>query len=181
MTTYSSNAPFHHRLMAIGALPLVMMPLAGCTGPSGSFPSLDLRPIETAKPVEAAPKPEMPVLSDSALAAFEARIASAESKAQDSNAAFDKALPAIRRTVVAGQGASMGSDAWLEAQQALSRLEQPRAGAESARADLDIIVRELSVVSEPRLQARTDAAREKIHAITDGQQAQFSALAVLLN
>lgn len=181
MTPRPTNAPDHHRLMAFGVFSLLMMPLAGCTGPSGSFPPLDLRPVETAKPVEAAPKPVTFVLTEAALATFETRITAAETAAKSSDTAFNKALPAIRRTVTAGQGAAMGSDAWLEAQQALSRLEQSRAGAEAARADLDIVLRELSVVSEPRLQTRTDSARETIHAIANAQQAQFTTLAVLLN
>lgn len=181
MTIRPSHATATHRRMAFGAFALVMMPLAACTGPSGSFPKLDVRPVETAKPVDADARPVTLVFSDAALATFDSRINAAEAAAKDSDAVFQKALPAIRKTVTAGHGAAMGSDAWLEAQQALSRLEQSRAGAETARADLDIIIRELSIVSEPRLQARTDAARATIHGITETQQAQFIALAQLLN
>jgi hypothetical protein len=104
---------------------------AGCAAP-GPYPSLAPRPAEKlyaedAEERKATPQPDDPALAgeiDGLLAA--ARAGAAE---------FDSAFPVAQRA--AGSAGAEGSDSWIEAQQALSRLESARARTTAAVADLD--------------------------------------------
>jgi hypothetical protein len=104
---------------------------AGCAAP-GPYPSLAPRPAEKAYADDAEERKPVPQPDDPALAGEIDRLL-AEAKA--GAAIFDSAFPAAQRT--AGAAGAAGSDAWIEAQQALSRLETARARTTAAQADLD--------------------------------------------
>src|SRR3954467_4490793 len=91
--------------------------LAGCVS-QGPFPSLAPRPAEqedwSEEPVHAAP-----VVADDA--SLRARIAALLTQAHDGERAFDADLPAAERA--AAHVGAEGSDSWIEAQQAISRLQ----------------------------------------------------------
>jgi hypothetical protein len=111
----------------------ILLPLAlaaACAAP-GPYPSLAPRPAEKAYANEDERQPT-PQPDDPALAREIERLVAA---ARGGAAEFDAALPAAEAAASAA-GAS-GSDSWVEAQQALSRLEAARARTTAALADLD--------------------------------------------
>ena len=112
----------------------ILLPLAlaaGCAAP-GPYPSLAPRPAEKAYADDAEERKPTPQPDDPALAGEIDRLL-AEAKA--GSADFDSALPGAQAS--AGAAGASGSDAWIEAQQALSRVEAARARTTAALADLD--------------------------------------------
>jgi hypothetical protein len=110
--------------------------VSGCAS-SGSFPSLAPRPEELrpqTDAVEAAPAPPPPL--DPATAR---RVEALIDDARRGDSAFQAALAPTERAVAAAGAA--GSDNWIEAQQALSRLEAARSPTAVAAADLDSLAR----------------------------------------
>ena len=128
--------------MARARAPLaILVPLlvaAGCAAP-GPYPSLAPRPAEKAYAEDADERKPTPQPDDPALAAEIDRLAA---EARAGAADFDAALPAAQAAAAAAGGA--GSDSWIEAQQALSRLESARARTTAALADLDRLAVERS-------------------------------------
>ena len=116
------SAPF--RLAA----PLALLALAGCVREDG-FPSLAQRPAELNRSMEAPVRPALDVPSDPVL---RARVAALRSEADEGERSFAAALGAAE-AAVSRAGAS-GSESWVEAQQALSRLESTRTTTSRARA-----------------------------------------------
>jgi hypothetical protein len=110
-------------------LPLALA--AGCAEP-GPYPSLAPRPAEKAYAEDAEERKPTPQPDDPALAGEIDRLLEA---ARAGAAEFDAALPAAQAAARAAGGT--GSDSWIEAQQALSRLESARARTTAAVADLD--------------------------------------------
>jgi hypothetical protein len=119
------------RLPALSAILVPALLAAGCAAP-GPYPSLAPRPAEKAYAEDAEERRPTPQPDDPALAGEIDRLL-AEARAGGSQ--FDSALAAARRT--AGSAGAAGSDSWIEAQQALSRLESARARTTAALADLD--------------------------------------------
>ncbi|HEX8449512.1 MAG TPA: hypothetical protein VF652_07970 [Allosphingosinicella sp.] len=112
----------------------LLIPLAlaaGCAAP-GPYPSLAPRPAEAAYAEDADERKPIPQPDDPALAGQIDRLLA---EARAGGAEFDSALPAAQRA--AGSAGGAGSDSWIEAQQALSRLESARARTTAALADLD--------------------------------------------
>jgi hypothetical protein len=119
------------RLRAPLAILFPFVLVAGCAAP-GPYPSLAPRPAEKAYADDAEERKPTPQPDDPALAgAIERLLAEAKAGAAD----FDSAFPAAQSAASAAGAA--GSDAWIEAQQVLSRLESARARTTAALADLD--------------------------------------------
>jgi hypothetical protein len=146
----------------------ILVPLllaAGCAAP-GPYPSLAPRPAEKAYAEDAEERKPTPQPDDPALAAEIDRLLAA---GRAGAAEFDSALPAAQRAAGAAGGA--GSDSWIEAQQALSRLESARARTTAAAADLDRLAVErtsagtLGSGDSERLRAAT----AELQALTDSQ------------
>src|SRR6185436_7286009 len=99
---------------------LLAVCLAGCVS-QGPFPSLAPRPAEqedwTEEPAHAAPA----VADDAAL---RTRIAALVGDAREGGRRFEADLPEAERA--AAHPGAEESDAWIEAQQAISRLEASR-------------------------------------------------------
>jgi hypothetical protein len=151
------------------ALPAILaaaLVAAGCAAP-GPYPSLAPRPAEKAYADDDDERQPTPQPDDPALAGEIDRLAAA---ARSGGAEFDSALPAAQ--AAAGGAGAAGSDSWVEAQQALSRLEAARAQTTAALADLD----QLGV---ERASAGTlgDGDRERLRAATDAIQALADAQA----
>jgi hypothetical protein len=145
-----------------GFLPLLLA--AACAAP-GPYPSLAPRPAETAYAGEDERQPT-PQPDDPALAAEIDRLAAA---ARAGAADFDAALPAAE--AAAGAAGATGSDSWVEAQQALSRLEAARARTTAAIADLDRLAVERAsagTLGEGDA-ARLRAATAELQAVADAQ------------
>ncbi|HEX8307109.1 MAG TPA: hypothetical protein VF645_01655 [Allosphingosinicella sp.] len=119
------------RLSASLAILAPALLAAGCAAP-GPYPSLAPRPAEKAYADDADERKPTPQPDDPALAGEIDRLLA---EARTGAAEFDSALPAAQRT--AGSAGAAGSDSWIEAQQALSRLESARARTTAPLADLD--------------------------------------------
>ncbi len=119
-------------------LSALILSLTGCAA-AGKYPSLNPRPIEAkAAGLLAEPTvPEAPLAPATAEAL--SKIDAALSLAEGGVSAFDAALPATRSAAKAA-GAS-GSESWINAQMAVSALEQHRSPVKSALADLGELLR----------------------------------------
>lgn len=119
-------------------LSALILSLTGCAE-AGKYPSLNPRPIEAkAEGLLAEPTaPEAPLAPATADAL--SKIDAALRLAEGGVSAFDAALPATRSAAKAA-GAS-GSESWINAQMAVSALEQHRGPVKSALADLGELLR----------------------------------------
>ena len=153
------------RLPASFAILAALALAAGCAAP-GPYPSLAPRPAEKAYAEDAEERKPTPQPDDPALAGEIDRLLA---EARAGGAQFDSALSAAKRT--AGSAGPAGSDSWIEAQQALSRLESARARTTAALADLDRLSIERSnagTLGDGDLERMRRAAAE-IQALADSQ------------
>jgi hypothetical protein len=153
--------------------------LAGCAQ-EGSFPSLAQRPAELQYAAEAAREPAAPApLPDDP--AVEQRVAALLAEARAGDAEFAQAYGAA--AAAAARAGAPESDAWSEAQQALSRATTARARTTRALADLDQFAVEraatgtLSAADSERLQAAT----ADIQALSDSQAERVGRLEASLS
>ncbi|RHW16578.1 hypothetical protein D1610_14350 [Sphingomonas gilva] len=117
-------------MRTLAALPLALAAVA-CSSSTGDFPELGVRPIESRGDEVQGPPPST-ATADPAVAA-RARAIAAESA--DAGAAFDAALPVARAK--AARAGPAGSETWIEAQLALTALDQARARTVSGLAEID--------------------------------------------
>ncbi len=156
--------------LAIAAL------LAGCAV-SGEYPSLAKRPFEKPPANPTSPPPAAVVPSDPAL---QGRVADMLKLARAGVADFDATLPAAREAVRRGTGAAEGSDPWIEAQMAVSRLERTLEPARNALADLDDERRILDQHPGSPDQPALEAAIAEVEMIDARQSSSIRALLALL-
>jgi hypothetical protein len=139
--------------------------LAGCVS-QGPFPSLAPRPAEMEDWSEEPVRP-VPVVADDI--ELGRRIAALLAEAQAGNRAFTAEAPAAERA--AARAGGRGSDSWLEAQQAISRLEAARGATGAALAELHAL--DLARASAPTSeadQAALKAAIDEAEAVSARQQ-----------
>ena len=153
-----------YRVLAMSAAAL----LAGCTT-KGPFPSLAPRPDERLtidEPVREAPH----IADDSAL---RVRINTLVAEARAGNAAFERDYDDAART--AARAGAEGSDSWMAAQQALSRVEAARGRSSSAAAELhQLAVTRAGQPISPPDQAALEAAIDQADGIVAAQQARLN-------
>jgi hypothetical protein len=142
--------------------------LAGCAA-QGDYPSLAPRPAEredwTEEPVHAAPA----VAADPAL---RTQIAALLARAREGERAFAADLPAAERATA--HIGPQGSDSWVEAQQAISRVEAARSRTDEAAAELHQL--RLQRTGQPTSSAdlaAIDAAIAEVATLTERQQQRF--------
>jgi hypothetical protein len=151
-----------------GTLVATLLPLllaAACAAP-GPYPSLAPRPAEKAYADDADERKPTPQPDDPALAREIDRLVA---EARAGAAEFEAALPAAQ--AIAHAAGAAGSDSWIEAQQALSRLEAARARTTAALADLDALAVERSsagTLGDSDGQ-RLRSATEQLQALADAQ------------
>jgi len=117
---------------------LAMAGLSGLGGCStvADHPSLAPRAIERFTTTEPAPAPPPPVaMPEDASRQERTRLLLAQ--AIESDARFQERLAEVRTVVASGSGAAPGSEAWVQAQQAISRIETLREPVSRTLADLD--------------------------------------------
>lgn len=151
---------------ALALIPLI----AGCAA-AGEFPSLQPRPVEQLSMEE--PVREAAVVpADSALVGrARALLTEAQRGDQAFEVAYGRALPAVR---AAGRS---GSDSWINAQQAISRVEAARADTSTALANLDQLVGERDdVATNADDEAEIRAMLVEVSRIADDQQRRTTAL-----
>lgn len=104
----------------------------------GEFPSLAPRPVERLS-FEEPVKVDPPVAADPAL---RSRAAALLAEARAGDAAYERAYAdALARVRAAG---AIGSDTWVQAQEAISRVEAARTTTTGALSDLDLLISEQS-------------------------------------
>ncbi len=166
-------APSHLFLLLIAACLT-----AGCArAPEGAYPSLAIREVERVAGTLAPPPPPAPPPAQPTPATLD-RLGALTAQAQAAHARLLAAAPAARRTVGAGTGAMVGSEAWAQAQMALSGLETVRSEAMIALAELDRIYVDAAIASEDL--SRIEAERDAVAAMVDEQNALIAALRAAL-
>jgi hypothetical protein len=144
--------------------------LSDCTT-SGPFPSLAPRPGEDL-PIEEPVRTHQDAPGDAAL---RRRIDALAAQAREGMSAFDAAYDTAAHAA-AGSGAE-GSDSWIAAQEALSRLEAARSRTADAVAELDQLARaRADLPTSAGDQAALEAAIEAAGRIAANQQERINRL-----
>jgi len=158
---------------------LLLLPflLIGCAGPEGEAPSLTPRPIEGV--LDAPVRAIAPVQStdDPALAA---EIDALVGQAETGNAAFVAGYSAAQNAVENAAGSSIESEAWIEAQLAVSALDSVRSETVRALGSLDGILARQALTGAPSETSRLLAARERVASLYEAQNAQYDPLNAIL-
>jgi hypothetical protein len=165
------------RLQCLSA-PLAALLLAACAA-SGPFPSLAMRDVEREFAIEAPPSPVPLIPSDPATAA---RIGQLVGAGQAGDADFQQALAAAQP--LATRAGAAGSESWVVAEQAASRVQAARSRTVDALADLDAIAIRLAAARPAASQtdiAAAVAAAQTIQALSDRQQEALDALRARLS
>jgi hypothetical protein len=142
--------------------------VAGCIS-QGPFPSLAQRPDERQSIEE--PVREAPVVADDS--ALRIRINTLLAEARSGDAAFERDYDAAARA--AARAGSEGSDSWMAAQQAYSRVESAGGRASDAAAELhQLAVARAGEPISPADQAALAAAIDQADGLVAQQQARLS-------
>ena len=145
--------------------------LAACA-PAGPFPSLAMRPEERLVSVGEPRRPTVEAPQDPDLRQRAAALL-AEGRAGQSQ--FEANLPAAERAT--RNPGRMGSDSWISAQQALSRLEASRSQTTTALAALDRLTTERSdMPTNPADQALLSEALAELERVAAAQQTRIDGL-----
>ncbi|MGP1352454.1 MAG: hypothetical protein ACTS1Z_03960 [Parasphingopyxis sp.] len=158
------------RRAAICAMPLLLI---ACAGPEGEPPSLATRPIEGILDEPTRAIAPVPSATDATLAAEIERLVS-QARAGDSD--FDAAYPSARQAVDMAAGRPAESEAWIEAQLAVSALDSARAETTIALSALDTILAEQMMRGEPVEIDRLVEARDRVATLYAAQNARYGAL-----
>jgi hypothetical protein len=119
-------------------IPLTLV-LAGCGSIEGKFPSLAKRPFETeAAPIEpvATARETAKQLPDS----LAVQVNAIERKFNAGRADYAALLGSAQATANNAAGSAVGSEAWVNAQLIVSRLDKSRAEAVLAQAEIDTLL-----------------------------------------
>ncbi|HEY0627430.1 MAG TPA: hypothetical protein VGD10_11960 [Allosphingosinicella sp.] len=149
---------------------LAALLVGGCTQ-QGSFPSLRPRAVERLTTDE----PVRPVPVVAADAGLEGQVSGLLADARRGQAEFESLLGPTRAVV--GRAGSAGTDSWVEAQQALSRLEAARALTVTALAELDRL--SLERAGQPTNSAQYGGLVEAVESaagLAEAQQAEIDRL-----
>jgi hypothetical protein len=150
------------------ALLLPLVAAAACTG-RADYPSLAPRPIETVR-FAVAPSAEPPAPPAETSPDIAVQLAAAEAARDD----FAAQLALAERTVSAAGPA--GSESWIEAQNAVSRLDRAATPAAVALGVLDRLMIDAAAAPQGAPPALAEAW-EQVSAIVAGQRAAVEALA----
>jgi hypothetical protein len=153
------------------ALVITGLTLSACV-PQGEFPSLAMRPAERQVSTEAPVHPQPVVPSDSAL---RQRTAELQRLAAEGDRAFDAVFGLT--TIAVGAAGAEGSETWVHAQQAVSRLETTREPTTRALTELDqLAIGRALVPTNAADYAAVEAAIATVMAVAAGQQRQIDGL-----
>ncbi|ATY31375.1 hypothetical protein [Sphingomonas psychrotolerans] len=157
------------------ALPALLLALAGCTQSPDAYPSLLPRPIESQSFAE----PARPAAVAAPDAALDARIAEASAGLQTGRQRFAAAAQEAEAKVAVARGVAEGSEAWLNAQTALSNLESLRAPTLATLAALETMASERGQAGQPPYPA-LDSAVAAADALATAQGDRIGALEAAL-
>ena len=157
------------------AILLAASALAGCV-PQGDFPSLAPRPAERNRSMEPPVRERAATPTDPAL---RRRVVELERQAADGNRAFDAAFAPTERAI--GRAGAALSDSWVEAQQALSRLEAARTETMRALTELDrLAIDRADLATSEEDFAAIEAAIAEAQRLAAGQQDRLQRLRMRL-
>lgn len=161
-----AKAALHSILLTAG-----LVGLSGCST-TVDHPSLAPRAIErfSVTEPEPAPPPPAPLPED---ASRQERASALVAQAVESDVRFRERFAEAKGIVARGSGAAPGSEAWVQAQQAISRVETLREPVSRTLADLDalqILAAETGAASE------LDAAIQKVASIDTQQEQDMATL-----
>lgn len=155
---------------------IALLPLMAACSANGSFPSLAPRSFELPPKSGTSQQPATPVVPVPASnAALLARLASAEARARAGDAEFQTALATARR-VVGASSRQRGSESWVAAQMAISRLERTREPVQQALAEIDSEMRLLLTDQNPVDKAALERAMADVGALDRAQLEQVQGL-----
>jgi hypothetical protein len=153
---------------------LLLFALAGACAAPGPYPSLAVREAELQRDAEDVEAAQAPALPDNPEIAAQVRSLLAEGRT--GHDAFEAAFGPAR--AAAARAGAPGSDSWVEAQQAISRIEAARAPTLHALAELDALT--IREAGAGRLGAgdrdRLAAAMAELQALADRQHDRIEAL-----
>jgi hypothetical protein len=115
---------------------LALVPLAACAGSPGSYPSLQPRPAELPRTIEAPGHGAVPALAPEQQASLRADLARESRLLAETEAELRRSGPALDRALAAAAGSRIGTEAWSTAQMALSRHDLVRGPLVDIRARL---------------------------------------------
>ncbi|MBC2778008.1 hypothetical protein [Parasphingopyxis marina] len=150
-----------------------LLALISCAGPEGEPPSLGPRPVEGILDAPVYAIAPVPSADDPALAA---RIDGLVAQAEQGEQAFLAAYPAAQSAIAAASNAAVESEAWIEANLAISALGNAGSPTTTALGELDGIFAEQAASGEPAETARLAAARDRVATLHAGQAARYDAL-----
>lgn len=153
----------------LALLPMIGM-LCACAGSDGRYPSLAMRPFETAPPSSAsepAPAPNRPLADAAQLSALLDRAAAADR-------AFIDKQPAAATLARAAAGQPVESNARAAALVAMADLASRRGATSAVLADLDALAAESAASFAPAQDI--EAARRTVAALVAGQEAAMTRL-----
>ncbi len=160
---------------ALMALPLALA-ASGCAAvDQGSFPSLAQRAVER-QASSVASQPATPPIPAPATATVEQAIRGLAQDANGGETAFRAALTLNRESVLAGRGASMGSEGWAVAERALSRIDAARAPTLFALAELDRLVITQADAGNSSAVAALSAEQARVAALSEAQRSLLQEL-----
>lgn len=149
---------------------LTLVLLTGCAGGTAEFPSLAKRAVESRSDAPlsgpALPAPNTPI-DGASLDKANAAVRSA----REAESAFGAALAPARQAVSKAAGASFGTEAWIEAQMAVSALERARLPVKTALSDVDDLQGAL-ISSNPAADTSALAAASRVIGDIDAEQAR---------
>ena len=147
--------------------------LTGCADPN-EYPSLSPRPIEQSAKAMLDDVPLAPAAVSPSDPAFLSKITNIVAEAERAAAQFDKVHTAERSAIRTGTSAAMGSENWVVAQVAQSRVEHERGPVKAALANLDNLRRDTMTKGPSADQATFDAAVARVEAIDLAQSEALS-------
>lgn len=157
--------------MKAPALLLITLLAACSTTEDDGYPSLAPREIEKIDINEPAADNALP--SPGADSTLSRKLAEIEGRARSGNARFEPLYGTAQRATNAARGSAPGSEAWVVAQQAISRAEVATADTAAAVADIDKLVADLTdKASKVAGTAGVDeaiATQSRVRAIHDSQ------------
>ncbi|NYT40007.1 hypothetical protein HZY97_04510 [Sphingomonas sp. R-74633] len=154
---------------------LSLTALAGCTQPSGRYPSLLPRPIEQTSLAE----PDRPVPVATPDPALDTKVAEIRAGLEAGNKAFVAGAQDAEAKIAVARGLPQGSEPWLQAQVAMGGLAELRRPAVTALSDLEELATQRGVDGLPPYPALDAAAADAAKA-ADTQQARIDSLEAAL-
>ncbi len=162
------------------SLPITFVVLLGaCASDSDRYPSLDVRPAERVHgifaPVDPAPPTLVPAEATPELLASLTQIQSAATAAHQD---FLKAAPGARKAANSAINADVASNAWGDAQIALSGLDSARSRVAISLGDLDLLFANATLGFEERHQI--NHARNAVIAMLQEEDSVLAELRALV-